>query len=114
MAITEKWIPQARRRIDLFGIIDVLAIRDDEILGVQATTGPNAAARVTKALAEPRLERWLLAGGHFEVWGWRKVGARGKRKLWAVRRVVLYLCGGKGGTIQSAELNTKGGEDEST
>jgi len=91
--VVERWNPYAHIRQDLFGIIDILAIRKDEILGVQATSGSNVPARVKKSLEEGResLERWLLAGGHYEVWGWAKRGARGKRKLWTVRRVRFWL-----------------------
>ena len=102
VATVEKWNQFAHIRRDLFGIIDVLAIREGEILGVQATTGAHVAARITKALAEPKLERWLMAGGHFEVWGWRKTGARGKRKLWSLRRVQLVMA--RGGEIEAFEL----------
>ena len=87
--VVEKWIPQAMKRIDLFGCIDILAIKDMTILGIQACAGSSVSVRIAKALAEPRLKIWLLTGAQFEVWGWRKVGPRNKRKLWQVRRVVL-------------------------
>ena len=64
------------------------------ILGVQATTTSNAAARQTKALAEPRLVTWLRAGAQFEVWGWAKRGPAGKRKLRTLsRRRIMRLNG---------------------
>lgn len=89
--IVERWIPQARKRIDLFGIIDILAMKGRCLLGVQTTSGSNVAAHITKALAEPRLREWLMTNNIFEIWGWRKVGPRGKRKLWQVRRVEFFL-----------------------
>lgn len=55
-----------------------------EIIGIQATSGTNHAARRDKALAEPRLQAWLDAGGRFAIWSWRKAGARGKRKTWTL------------------------------
>ena len=82
----------AERRItrtikkDLFGIIDIVAIRPGEIFGVQATSASNHSSHVKKALAEPKLLLWLLAGGRFEVWSWGKKGARGKVKKWRVRK----------------------------
>jgi hypothetical protein len=78
-AIVERWNPHARVRQDLFGCIDVLAVRADRpgVLGVQATTTANQAARLGKALAAPELRAWLAAGNTFEVWGWRK-NARGR------------------------------------
>lgn len=86
-AVVEKWIPQAKRRLDLFGIGDVLAIRDGETLLVQATSASNHAARRTKALESDVLPLWLAGPGRsFEVWSWSKRGPRGGRKTWEVRR----------------------------
>lgn len=90
--IVEKWVPAARKRIDLFGCIDLVALDGQPgVLGIQATSGSNAAARATKARELPTLRAWLEAGNRFEVWGWRKVGARGKRKLWDVRIVRVEI-----------------------
>jgi hypothetical protein len=89
--VVERWIPQSRKRLDLFGVIDIVACSQDGILGIQATSGTNVPARVKKAMSEPRLESWLLAGGKFEVWGWRKTGKKSKRKLWNVRKVEITL-----------------------
>ncbi len=84
--VVERFIPRARVRRDLGGFGDVLAWHPAlGILAVQATTGANAAARLAKALREPRLRTWLEAGGRFAVWSWRKGGARRKRKTWTVR-----------------------------
>jgi hypothetical protein len=83
--VVEKWIPMTRQRKDLFGVIDILAMRPGEILGVQTTSGSNLSARLAKARAEPRLAAWLAAGGKFVVHGWAKRGKRGERKLWQVR-----------------------------
>ena len=80
--VVERWVPQARRRIDLFGVIDILALDGEPgCIGIQATTGSNHASRRKKALAEPRLLLWLRAGNRFEVWSWRK-GANGR---WTLR-----------------------------
>lgn len=91
VAIVERWVPHARKKIDLFGLIDILAIRPGQVMGVQTTSGSNHAAHVSKALAEPRLKRWLEAGGRFVIWSWSKKGARGKRKLWTVRKQEIKL-----------------------
>jgi hypothetical protein len=82
VAVVERWVPAAKRRVDLFGIGDLLAIKTGTVLLVQATTAGNLSARVNKALAEPRLRTWLEAGGLFVVCGWSKRGPRGKRKTW--------------------------------
>jgi hypothetical protein len=90
--VVEVYLPFCRQRRDLFGVGDVLAVRPGEVLLVQCTTGDNLAARRTKALAEPRLRAVLEAGVRFELWGWSKRGAAGKRKLWDVRREPLALA----------------------
>ena len=95
--VTERWIPKVKIRKDLYGCIDVLAAHPTHgILGVQATSdnGGNMSARIHKALQEPRLAVWLAAGGQFEVWAWGKRGARGKPKLWRVRRSRAWLHAG--------------------
>jgi hypothetical protein len=85
--VVEKWNPFAHIRQDLFGIIDIVAVMPGfGILGIQATSGSNHAARRTKSVAEPRLATWLASGGRFEIWSYAQQGARGKRKLWTLRR----------------------------
>lgn len=90
--IVEKWIPQAKRRKDVAGCIDVLAYGGDiGVLGIQTTTGNNHAARRTKALAEPRLRTWLESGARFEIWSWTKL-ATGR---WHLRIERILLANGK-------------------
>lgn len=99
-AVVEKWNPHAHIRQDLFGCIDIVAlsvIRLDQgtvgdILGIQATSATNLAARRTKSLAEPRLRTWLEAGGSFWLHAWSKKGARGKRKLWTLTEEEIALA----------------------
>lgn len=74
--VVERWNSFARVRQDLFGCIDVVACTEHGILGIQATTKANVAARVRKSLALPTLRAWLEAGGMFEVWGWHKPSHR--------------------------------------
>jgi hypothetical protein len=91
--VVEKWIPQTKRRLDFLGIIDVIACHPTGgILGIQSTAGSaNMSHRIAKALAEPRLKKWLEAGGRFRVYCWDKKGPRGKRKTWQVRIKELHL-----------------------
>lgn len=104
--VVERWNPHANIRQDLFGCIDVLAVHADHgVLGVQACAGSSAAARAGKAQLEPRLEVFLAAGGRFEVWAWAKRGARGKRKVWSVRRLRAQLDGERMPAIAFTELS---------
>lgn len=82
--VVEHFNAFAKVRRDLFGFIDIVALHPDKkgILGIQTTTSSNLAARITKAQALPAYSLWLDAGNVVEFHGWRKIGPRGKRKLW--------------------------------
>lgn len=82
--VVEKWIPQTKRRLDLFGAIDIVAVGHGHILGVQCTTASNQSSRIAKMRDEPRLTVWMENGGRLQCWGWSKKGPRGKRKTWQV------------------------------
>lgn len=83
--VVERYCSFTRRRHDLFGFIDIIAVRGDEIMAVQATSDSNIAARMKKAVEQPAFPIWMRNGRRFEVWGWGKKGAKGKRKLWTCR-----------------------------
>ncbi len=81
--VVEKWNPFAKIRQDLFGCIDIVAVREvrthgfaivspGQTIGIQATSTGNIGARVKKSIALPGLLTWLLAGNHFWVCGWSK------------------------------------------
>lgn len=89
--VVERWNPHAKVRVDLFGVIDLLALLPDRILGIQACAGASHAARRTKILDEPRARQWLQAGAALECWSWSKRGARGKRKTWTLRVEAITL-----------------------
>lgn len=94
--VVERRIPFPKPQgttIDLFGVIDVVAIAapDDELLGhptivgIQATaSAAHHAHRRDKILSEPRMIAWLEAGARLELWSWSKRG-RGKAKRWTLR-----------------------------
>lgn len=94
--VVEHWVPYTKRRRDLFGVIDVVALTPSGILGIQACAGSSHSARRDKMLAEPRCEQWIASGGLLELWSWSKQGARGKAKRWTLR-VQAY------GQMQEAE-----------
>ncbi len=81
--VVEKWIPAVRRRQDLYGFIDVLAIREGEIVGVQATSGDNVASRVAKIAEHEHVGAVRKAGIRILVHGWRR-NAAGR---WVLREV---------------------------
>jgi hypothetical protein len=81
-AVVEKWNPHARRRIDLFGIIDLVAIGNGETIGVQTTSGSNVASRIDKITESEAIADLRDAGWRIVVHGWRKL-----KSGWACREV---------------------------
>ena len=96
--VVERWCPFSRRRIDLFGCIDIVALHPAGdgvrgVLGIQATSASNHAARRRKlqALAEARL--WVQTGNALWVVSWvkRPVKRHARRKVWQPRiEAVLF------------------------
>lgn len=116
-SIEERWVPQLQHkgggvtpghRKDLWGCIDLLVLDDEPgILAVQACAGASHATRAKKMRAaliglptpagqrnSAALKRWVEKGNRLEVWSWDKQGARGKRKLWTLRRELILTFHG--------------------
>lgn len=95
--VVEHYNRFSRTRHDLFGGIDILAIKGEITLGVQCTSGDNHAARVAKLAALPAMVLWLASGSRkLQVWSWskHKVKRGGKQVRWAGRVVNLVLAFG--------------------
>lgn len=91
VAITERWNPFAKIRQDLFGFVDLLCVKGDEVLAVQTTSGSNAAKRLDKIRGIPAAKTWLSSPNRkLYIHAWAKRGDRGKRKTWTCR--VMPLC----------------------
>lgn len=82
--VVEHWNSFARVRQDLFGVVDVIGLRGEETLAVQATSATNVSARIRKIADAPALPAIREAGWRFEVWGWRK----NKANRWELSRQV--------------------------
>lgn len=91
--VVERFNTYTNQRVDLFGVIDLVAISPTGIVGIQACAGSRSdgrgggdhAARRAKILAEPRARAWVQAGAALQVWSWAKRGEHGSRKLWTLR-----------------------------
>ena len=83
--VVEKWNPHSRTRLDLFGFVDILALRDGETLAVQATSRSNVSSRVNKIAEHENVAAVRKAGWRLQVWGWSKNSAG----RWDVRIVDL-------------------------
>jgi len=101
-AIVEKYNAYAGpfgRRNDLFGIIDVLALGPDGVIGIQSTG--QAFSQHKEKLMEERYQEcfdWLTCPGtSLELWGWRKVKLTkgGKAMRWKPRVAHITLQNGE-------------------
>lgn len=81
--VVEHWNPHARVRQDLFGFVDVIAVRRDETLAVQTTTAGNVSARVRKIADHPNVGAVREAGWRIVVHGWAKQAGK-----WVLTREV--------------------------
>lgn len=80
VAVVEHFNPFARIRQDLFGIFDLLAIRRDEVTGVQVTAS-GVSERIRKITDHENTPRIREAGIRVLVHGWR----RNSKGVWTLR-----------------------------
>ena len=94
--ITEKFNSFIKIRQDLFGFIDLIAIKSGEIIGVQCTSGAHHADHKTKIISLPYASAWLNAGGKIQLWTWskHKIKRGGKAEQWVARmeEITLIEC----------------------
>lgn len=83
----ERYIPQTTRKVDLFGVGDVLAVHPvrKEVLIVQATSRAHLSDRLRRVQQRHETALLLRAGVAVEAWGWFQRPS-GK---WEVHRVVV-------------------------
>lgn len=74
--VVEKTIPKTFIKKDLWGFVDIVAIRGTETVGVQTTDHTHVAMRLAKIEQSDLLQAVLDAGWTVVVHGWRKVGHR--------------------------------------
>ena len=73
---TEHWNAFSRTKSDLFGFVDCIALRRDEVLAVQVTSAANRAARRNKIGSHDNVGRVREAGIAIHLHSWRKVDGR--------------------------------------
>lgn len=76
VAVVEKWNPHVKIRQDLFGVLDLLAVKPGEILGVQTTSGDNVSKRLAKFAESDAVPRLRESGMRLEIHGWRKLAGK--------------------------------------
>jgi hypothetical protein len=104
--VVERWIQFGKndprrgirpgQRIDLFGIIDIIAATPDGVVGVQCCAGSGNSAHIKKITEDKRenAERWLRCpGAGLEVHAWRKIKVKrgGKAMKWEPKITVIRL-----------------------
>lgn len=97
--IVERFISQASiygKRMDLFGIIDVIALDPEHgVVGIQSCGQAYSAhfKKITEERAEDAIEWLQTPGTRLELWGWRKVLHKrgGKAMRWRPRVHVFSL-----------------------
>jgi len=85
VGVVEQRIPNTNITRDLFGFIDLIAIRGPETLAVQVTSGSNMAARERKITEHANLAAVRAAGWRVLVHGWRRNAAG----IWLLREIDL-------------------------
>lgn len=136
-AKVEYFNPWSKTTLDLFGLHDTVAIRGDKVgvFGINSC-GEDVAPHITKYLKgyskvkkkvnedlttteiikeygpNECLKPWLEAGNRFEIWGWRKRGPKGKRKVWELRRVEFSIFAEKVIAMEKQEEIEDGGEGD--
>ena len=100
--IVERFIKfgQFGKRIDLFNIIDIIAIKPGELWGIQSC-GQAFAEHDKTILEHENTPKWLEAGGKLQLIGWRKLKkVRGGKAMHWVPRIKIY-------TLEDFNLTTK-------
>ena len=92
--IVEKTIPKCFIKKDLFGFIDILAIKDDEVLAVQTTVGTNNSnPRIKKIQNHQNYPKVKKLGWNITVHGWRKLKEKCKngntKEVWKCKETNL-------------------------
>lgn len=78
-----------KRRVDLFGIIDYLAVGDGLTIGAQSTSSSNFASRKTKTMYSEHLPTLLEANWIIYVLGFKK-GQKAPHRLEVFTKEDLY------------------------
>ena len=71
-AVVETYCAFTRRKKDLFGIFDILAIGQGETIAIQLTSKSNMSTRIKKISESPMLPEIIRSGWRILVIGWYK------------------------------------------
>jgi len=104
VAIVEHWNAFAKIRQDLFGCIDILAVKEGEtLLAVQVTSNAHAAARIAKSQEFAIL--WNTTGNRFVLHAWAPLRTAGtkKQRRYELKEILLPVLSVFQGAVVDAE-----------
>jgi hypothetical protein len=81
VAIVEHYNAFTKRKHDLFGCIDILAIGNGETIAVQVTSKSNMSSRRHKIQDSDAYPEMVRAGWRVQIHGWYKEGNRWQCKV---------------------------------
>jgi hypothetical protein len=81
VAIVEHYNGFTKRKHDLFGCIDILAIGAGETIAVQVTSKSNMSSRRHKIQDSDAYPEMVRAGWRVQIHGWHKEGNRWQCKV---------------------------------
>lgn len=94
--IVERWIrvpnhPGGGKRVDCYNLIDILAYRDGELIGVQSTGPSGHASHRRDMLANEHLPELVRAGIQVVLLSWRRLLVKrgGRARTWQPRWEVI-------------------------
>jgi hypothetical protein len=79
--VVERWCGFSRKKHDLFTIFDVLAIGNNETVGIQITSRSNMSTRVKKIADSEFIDAIREANWRILVIGWDKPAHRYRHKI---------------------------------
>lgn len=86
--VVEKWQMHSKRRIDLFGIIDIVAMKEGAILGVQSTSYGQRKSHRIKMEKAPSSKTWVSANAHLWLVTWKKEKVKRGGKAFRYKSVI--------------------------
>lgn len=75
-AIVEHFNPWVKIRQDMFGFVDIVAVKENESLYIQTTTADHMEARIRKIMGHPNLPQVHSTNRTVIVHGWVKINNR--------------------------------------
>lgn len=112
--MVERWIPLKGHpgggiRKDLFDCMDLIALTDRGIVGIQCGAMGGHVAHVQKCMASVSLRKWLVAGGSFIICSWGKMASKKKDgskgvPRWAMKEQEIIYTRGPDGPLKLKEV----------